>query len=281
MEQGQGPGARRRYLGKVLRKLRDEAKLTTAQVAEKMHITQPTVSRVEGGRHAITLRTAAKMLEIYGVEESRADALMEIAEQSNQRGWWESYGDVINDWFEIYASLEADATEIWSYEAEFVPGLFQTPDYVRAVRLAERPDSAAEQIERLVQLRLERQQHVRAQQIIAVVNEAVVRRLVGGRDVMAAQLRRLIDDIEQGRVDLRLLPFEAGAHASMTGSFTMLRFEDTDEMDLVCVENQRGATYLERPTDLIRYGDVFTGVRDAALPAAETAQRLGRLAAEL
>jgi transcriptional regulator with XRE-family HTH domain len=277
----QGPGARRRYLGKALRRLREDADLKTTRVAELMHMTQANVTRIEGGRHAILLRNVARMLEIYGVEDARADALMAMAGQASQRGWWESYGDVINDWFEIYASLEADATEIWSYEAEFVPGLFQTPDYVRAVHLAARPDSTHEQADRFVELRLERQQHIGSQQITAVINEAVARRVVGGPQVMRAQLDRLVNEIEGGRVDLRIVPFEAGAHAAMAGSFIMLRFEDTDEMDLVYTENERGAVYLERPVDLLRYTIVFDRVRDAALPATETARYLGKLAAKL
>ena len=278
----QGPGVRRRYLGKVLRRLREEAGLKTNQVAARMHVTQPTVSRIEGGRHAITLRNVAKMLEIYGVDGPRADSFMGIAEQANQRGWWESYGDVISDWFEIYASIEADATELWTYEAELVPGLLQTAEYIRAIRLAAHPNLTRAQLDRSVQLRLQRQEQMRGdRRIAAVIGEAVVRRVVGGRDVMRSQLRRLVDEAAGDRVDLRILPFEAGAHAAMTGAFMMLRFEDTEEMDLVYTETERGAVYLERPADLIRYGDIFTRIQSAALPPEETARCISRLVKEL
>ena len=276
-----GPGVRRRYLGKVLRRLREDLKLTTGEVAKRMMVSQPTVSRIETGRTAIMLRHVAKMLEVYGVDGPRADALMAIAEQANRPGWWESYGDVILDWFEIYASLEADATEIRTYEAEFVPGLFQTADYVRAVRLAAHPDATPEQVDRFVELRLERQQQVQpGQQVTAIINEAVALRLVGGPATMRTQLGRLAGEVDRGR-DLRLLPFTVGAHAAMIGAFIMLRFEDTEEMDLIYTETERGAVYLERPADLIRYADVFARIRDAALPPVETAGRLRRLAEEL
>jgi hypothetical protein len=246
-----------------------------------MRVTQPTVSRIEGGRHAITLRNVVKMLEVYGVDEQRADALLTLAEQAGQRGWWESYGDVINDWFEIYASLEADATEIWSYEAEFVPGLFQTADYVRALRLAAHPDSTPEQVDRSVQLRVERQQQLSdRQRVRVIINEGVARRIVGGSDVTRAQLQRLVAEIDAGR-DLRMIPFSAGAHAAMTGAFIMLRFGDGDEMDLVYTESERGGVYFERPVDLIRYGDVFDRACAVALSSPDTATSLTTLASEL
>jgi len=276
MENEPGPGARRRYLGKTLRKLREQRGMTTAGVAKQMHASQPTVSRIEGGRGTIMARHVYRMLEIFGVEEAQADTLMRIAEQANERGWWESYTDTIPDWFEIYASLESDSAEQWMYEAEFVPGLFQTEDYIRALRLASHPDSTPDQVARSAQLRLERQQQIRDQQISAVINEAVVRRQVGNATVMRDQLARLVAEIDRG-VDLRVLPFASGAHAAMTGSFIMLRFPDRDEMDLVYVENERGGMYLEREADLLRHGDVFTRVRDQALSVKETRSMLASL----
>jgi transcriptional regulator with XRE-family HTH domain len=280
-----GPAARRRYLGKVLRRLREANGMKTPEVAKLVRVSQPTVSRIEGGRGAIMARHVYRMLEVYGIDGPEADRIMQLAEQANEPGWWESYTDVIHDWFEIYASLESDTAEIWTYEVELIPGLFQTPDYIRALRLAAHPDSTPEQLDRSIQLRLERQQQLDAQNIVAVINEAAVRRLVGGRDVMRTQLRRLVDEAGRGR-ELRLLPFEAGAHAGMLGPFIMLRFADShdddaaEQMDLVYLEHERGSVYLERPADLLRYGDVFEQVRTASLSTMETAKRLTRLIGE-
>ncbi|MET0136558.1 MAG: helix-turn-helix transcriptional regulator, partial [Kibdelosporangium sp.] len=275
-EQDLGPGARRRYLGKALRRLRENNKLRTTEVAKLVRITQPTVSRIEGGRHAIMPRHVYRMLEIYGADELTSARVMRLAEDDSEHGWWESYGDVIQDWFEIYASLESDTSEIWTYETEFVPGQFQTEDYARAIVLAANPASSPDQVDRLVQLRKERQAQRGDQKMIAVVNEAVVLRQVGGAEVMRAQLRRLLEESRNRRIELRLLPFSVGAHAAMSGPFAMLRFPDTGgaDMDLVYVEHERGSVYLERPADLIRYTDVFTRSRNAALPVRKTAEYL-------
>lgn len=274
-EPGPGPGARRRYLGKKLRRLRERADLTVNKVAELMRVTQPTVSRIEGGRNAILARHVAKMLELYGIDGPEADALMRIAEQANERGWWESYSDVIHDWFEIYTSLEADATEVWTYEAEFVPGLFQTPDYVRAVRLAAHPDSTEAQIDRSIALRAERQRHLTGT-VVAVINEAVVRRLIAPG--LFTQVSRLMTEAADDR--LRIIPFTVGLHPAMHGAFSMLRFEDSGEMDLVYTETERGGMYLERPADLVRYGDVFARLKDQSLSPDDTADLLTTLMKE-
>jgi transcriptional regulator with XRE-family HTH domain len=281
-ESGLGPGARRRYLGKVLRRLRVERSMTVSEAAKELRVKQPTLTRIEGGRNAILPRHVYRLLEIYGVQGDQADRLMRIAEQANQRGWWESFSDIIPDWLEILASLEPDADVIWTYQAEFVPGLFQTEDYARAIRRAWQLGGTDDQMDQFVRLRAERQQRLGHQKITAVVNEAVLRRTVGGRGVMRAQLERLVNEIDHDRVDLRLLPFEAGAHPGMKGAFIMLRFPDSEEeMDLVYVENERGGMYLERPADLIRYGDVFGSLQTLSLSAEKTRSQLTRLVKEL
>lgn len=215
------------------------------------------------------------------MERARADWLLSIADQSNQRGWWESCSETIPDWFEIYVSLEADAEEIWTCEAEFVPGLLQTGGYARAVRLAAHPGVDEADLARSAALRAARQRQLVHRNVSAVVNEAVLHRVVGGREVMAGQLARLAELIERGSIDCRALPFSAGAHPAMTGAFAMLRFADTDEMDLVYTENERGGMYLERPGDLTRYADVFSRAQQAALSPAEGAALMRKIAQEL
>ncbi|SDC75831.1 helix-turn-helix domain-containing protein [Actinokineospora iranica] len=278
MDAGAGPAARRRYLGKRLRALRGER--SSAEVMAQARISQPTLSRIEGGRGTIVPRNVASLLRIYGVPDAEADRLMDLAVSSEERGWWESYSDIIGKGFEIYASLEPDAAEIWMYQAEFVPGLFQTADVLAALHLALRPELAQEEIDRLIELRMERQSVVRAR-VTAVVNEAVLHRPIGSPEVWRAQLTRLRAEAERGQV--RVLPFSAGAHPAMAGAFSMLKFddfEDTEDMDLVYVATERGSMYFEKPGDLIRYGQVFTRVRDMALSPEESADLLTTLGRE-
>lgn len=272
---GTGPGARRRYLGKLLRNLRGTRSAT--EVAKQAMISQPTLSRIEAGKHSILSRHVAKLLEIYAVDERRADQIMRLAEQANQRGWWESFSDIIHDSFETYASLEADAAEIHTFELQFVPGLLQTAEYVRALRIAAHPEATEEQLCRSVELRMERQSHVRAS-LLAIVDEAVLRRLPGGPEVVRGQLRRMLTHAERG--ELQVLPFAACVHPAMTGAFTLLRFDDTPEMDLVYVDTERGGMYFERPADLIRYGDIFARLRDLSLSPEESAAMLASLSRE-
>lgn len=277
----QGPGARRRYLGKMLRRLRDEKGLTTSEVAKLLRLGQPTISRIENGRHAILPRNVYHMLEIYGVQGDRADWLIQVAEKSNERGWWESYSDTLPEWFEIYASLEGDAEEIWTYEAEFVPGLLQTPSYARAVRLAAHPHASAADLDRSVELRQARQDHLAARHLVAVINEAVIRRHVGGIHVMAEQLDHMTALAHDGIVQVHVLPYTAGAHPAMNGAFAMLRFPDTSGMDLVYIESERGGVYLERQADLARYVDVFSRIRATSLSVEESRDLMATVATEL
>ncbi len=275
-----GPGVRRRYLGKTLRKLREHRNLTAAVVAKRLGISQPSLTRIENGRNAIRTRHVYKLCEIYEVTGTEADRLIRLAEESSRRGWWESYSDVIHDWFEIYASLESDADQILLYESEFVPGIFQTPGYVRAIYYAAHPEASEAAGHRMVDLRQARQHRLTDRTITALVNEGAVRRVVGGADVMRDQLRYLATVIEKGDADIRIVPFSAGAHAAMNGPFYLLKFPDVDEIDLVHVENERGGMYLERPEDLERYTDIFTRTRALALSPADSAALLGKLVAE-
>lgn len=276
-----GPGVRRRVLGKRLRALREEQGLTTTTAARRMRVAQPTLTRIEGGRTAILTRHVYQLCEIYGTDKAETDRLMRLAEQSRERGWWESYSDVINDWFEIYASLEGDAERILLYESEFVPGMFQTPAYVRAVYRAAHPEAGDEAANRQVELRLARQLRLEERSITALLDEGAVRRVVGGRSAMLDQLQHLIGLIERGRADIRVVPFTAGAHAAMSGPFYLLKFPDTAEIDLVYLDTERGGMYFERPEDLARYTDIFARTLEQALSPEETVALLGKLVEDL
>ncbi|GAB3487849.1 helix-turn-helix protein [Amycolatopsis cihanbeyliensis] len=275
-----GPGVRRRVLGKRLRKLREKRGMTTTTVSKRMKMAQPSLSRIENGRNAILTEHVYKLCEIYGASKAETTRLIRLSEQSRERGWWESYSDVISDWFEIYASLESDAERILLYESEFVPGMFQTPGYIRAVYRAAHPEAGDEAANRAVDLRVARQLRLEDRSITALINEGAVRRVVGGSSVMLDQVRHLIDVIERQHADIRIMPFAAGAHAAMSGPFNLLKFPDANEIDLVYVENERGGMYFERPEDLARYTDIFDRALGLALAPEESVALLGKIGEE-
>jgi transcriptional regulator with XRE-family HTH domain len=278
-----GPTVRRRQLGLELRRLREAADITREEAAQYIGVKSPTISRIELGRHAIRPANIKLLLHLYRVESPASDALLRLASEANQRGWWTFYGETVPDWFSNYVGLEADAAEIWSYESEFVPGLFQTTDYARAITAAAQPDSTSDDIERYARFRQARQERLTGgnpPKLLTVINEAVIRRTVGGADVMSAQLRHLLDVMELPHVTLQVLPFDAGAHAAMTGAFIMLRFPE-EEMSTVYVENDRGGLYQERPADLDRYRLVWEQVTTIALQPDDTADMISRAAADL
>lgn len=280
---GPGPTVRRRQLGLELRRLREAAKVTREEAAQYIGVRSPTISRIELGRHAIRPANIKLLLHLYRVESPASDALLRLASEANQRGWWTFYGETVPDWFSNYVGLEADAAEIWSYESEFVPGLFQTTDYVRAITAAAQPDSTSEDIERYARFRKARQDRLTGNtppKLLTVVNEAVIRRVVGDADVMRDQLRYLLQVAEYPHVTLQVLPFAAGAHAAMTGAFIMLRFPE-EEMSTVYVENDRGGLYQERPADLDRYRLVWQQVSNMALRPEETARMIASAADDL
>ncbi|WP_344424289.1 helix-turn-helix transcriptional regulator [Amycolatopsis minnesotensis] len=272
---------RRRYVGKTLRRLREACDMRVSAVAKKLGISQPSLTRIENGRNAIMARHVYKLCEIYSVSKRDTDRLIRLAEESRERGWWESYSDVISDWFEIYASLEADADQILIYESEFVPGLFQTSGYIRAGFQAGNPEASEAAGHRVVDLRQARQLRLQDHDITALVNEGAVRRVVGGPDVMRNQLEYLITVIEKQHANIQIVPFSAGAHAAMGGPFYMLKFPDVDEIDLVHVENERGGMYFERSSDLLRYADVFARTQQVALSPTDSVALLRKIAQEM
>lgn len=197
------------------------------------------------------------------------DGLLILARESRSRGWWHQYGDAVPDWFEVYVGLEAEAANVFSYDSEFVPGLLQTPEYARAIHRADLVAATDDEIERLVQVRMARQDLLASDdrpEIWLVLNEAVIRRLVGGRDVMRQQLRRIVEAMDRPNVTLQVIPFAAGAHPSMDGSFTLLGFPTPTDPDVVYIEYQTGAIYLEKQDEVKRYRLMFDHLRASALP---------------
>ena len=260
------PTGRRRRLGAELRRLREEAGLTIDRVAEALECSPSEVSRIETGQVSATLRDVRDMLELYRVDDAQREAMVRVAREARQRGWWQKFVDV-PDGVPAYVGLETAATSIDIYMSLIVPALLQTADYAKAVIGAVRPDLPPAELDRRVELRLRRQallDQERPPALRVLLDDTVVWRPVGGPEVMATQRRRLLEDAQRPSVTLQILPLEAGAHAGMDGPFTIFGFP-APERDVVALDSAADALYLESPEDLRRYRRVFERLLPAAL----------------
>jgi transcriptional regulator with XRE-family HTH domain len=262
------PTGRRRRLGAELRRLREEAGLTIDRVAEALECSPSKVSRIETGQVSATPRDVRDMLGLYRVDDARLEAMVQVAREARQRGWWQKFVDV-PDGVPAYVGLEAAATSIDVYMSLIVPALLQTPEYARAVIAAVRPDLPGSELDRRVELRLRRQDLLdqeRAPVMRVLLDDTVLRRPVGGPAVMAAQRQRLLADAERPAVTIQVLEVGAGAHAGMDGPFTIFGFPAPAERDVVALDSAADALYLEGPGDVARYRRVF----GLLLPAARS-----------
>src|SRR5919197_823518 len=270
MARGNSPTVRRRRLASELRRLREAAGLTIDEVGEKLECSASKISRIETGHVGVTPRDVRDMLELYAIDEDQREALVQLAREARKKGWWHAYNEVFTGSF---VGLESDASSLHAHQALLVPGLLQTEDYTRAVHRAIRPDQPDEEIERRVAARLARQNLLTDPQppeYWAIIDEAVLHRVVGGPAVMRAQLHHLIDASEHPHVTLQVVPFGAGAHAGMEGPFLILGFPEQADPDVVYVENTTTGSYLEDPSDVYRYTLMFDHLRASALNTSET-----------
>jgi transcriptional regulator with XRE-family HTH domain len=280
------PTVRRRRLRYELRRLRDERSLTIEQVQEASggDIKAPSISRWENGERSVRPTDLRLLLDIYQVDGERREALLTLARQAKERGWWQSYASAIPEWFQVYVGLEAEASTIRVYEAELVDGLLQTPEYYRAF-LGAAPAAAADaEAERKIEVRLARQERLTGEdppEYWAVLNEAVIRRVVGGAEVMRAQLDHIAEMAALPQVNVQVLPFAAGVHPAMDGSFRILGFPEPGDPDVVYLENQAGSLYLEEAAEIDRYARMFSHLIAKALDPEESRRLIARIAADL
>lgn len=274
MPPGHRPTVRGRRLAAELRNLRDQRRLTCDQVAKRLDTSPATISRIENAKVRVSEETLHSLLDLYQVPEYQWDALSHLAKDAAQSGWWLSYGDVLPKWFEGYVALEAEACLIRNFELVLIPGLLQTGDYARALFLANaRPDSP-EEINRVVQIRLERQRRLRDRlagpRLEAVLDESVLRRPIGGAGVMRGQLEHLAAMAEQPNVTLQVLPYSAGAHEAVNGAFHLLEFPDPSTPKVVYLDTLTGGIHLETTAEIGRYGVAFRKLRERALNPVES-----------
>jgi len=267
---GSGPTVRRMLVGAQLRRLRTEKGLSREQAGEAIRASEWKIHRLENGQVGFKDRDIVDLLRFYGVDDPGevADFLV-LAREANAPGWWHHYGDVLPQWFRAYVDLESAATLIRTYEGQLVPGLLQTEDYMRAVVGGGHVGDLPEEAEHRVKLRMGRQlllERADAPRLWAVVDEAALRRPVGGREVMRAQLERLMEATKLPNVTLQVLPFGVGAHPAMVGAFSVLRFGDQELPDVVYVEHLTSALYLSKREDVDQYLHVMESicVRSAA-----------------
>lgn len=265
MTRGKGPTVRRRRLAAELRGLRDEAELTIDEVGEKLECSASKISRIETGHVGVTPRDVRDLLELYGVTGDQREALVQLAREARQRGWWHAYNEVFTGTF---VGLEADASSLRAYQALLIPGLLQTESYAREVFRAMRPDADTVDIDRRVAARMTRQQlltDANPPTYWAVIDEAVLHRAVGGAEVMAEQFDQLLRISALPHVTMQVVPFSAGAHPGMEGPFLILGFPEQEDPDVVYVDSTSSGLYLESPSDVRRYGLMFDHLRAAAL----------------
>jgi transcriptional regulator with XRE-family HTH domain len=269
----QSPTIRRRRLALELRRLRETAKLTCEEVAEQLECSASKISRVETGRVSVSPRDVRDMLEIYGVADDQRDGLVQLARESRQKGWWHAYGDTIQPHFATYLGLESAASEIRIYEVNLIPGLLQTEEYARTILTAGMVNSPRPDIERRMALRMERQRLNRADppELWCVLDEAALRRHVGGREAMREQLEYLLEIASQRNVSLQVIPFAGGAHPGMGRPFIILSFGEDADPDVVYLEDLASALWVENVEEVDRYHVYFNHLQATALSFEDSA----------
>ncbi|MFK3984710.1 helix-turn-helix domain-containing protein [Micromonospora sp. NPDC050397] len=272
-------------LGAQLRRLREANGVTRETAGWEIRASESKISRMELGRVGFKERDVADLLTLYGVhDDDERKVLLGLAREANEPGWWHRYGDVLPQWFQSYLGLEAASSLIRTYEVQFVPGLLQSRDYARAVVLLGHRTASGDEVERRVNLRMARQQlltRTDPPQIWAVVDEAALRRPIGGPEVMHGQISALIEATKLPNVRLQVMPFATGGHAAAGGAFSILRFPDRDLPDVVYIEQLTSALYLDKRDDVDHYAAAMERVCVEAEPPAQTPEILARILADL
>lgn len=278
------PTVLRMVLGKRLRHLRERAGVSFEEAARVIEVTALTVRRMEKAEVGLRVPYVKELLRTYGVSAQETEDFVALAREANKPGWWYKYRDVLPDWFSAYVSLESEAAVIRLYEPQYVPGLLQTPDYAAALLRVGFPNDSEEEIARRVSLRLRRQELLAkpdAPAVWAVLEETVLRRPVGGPDVMRAQIDRLIEVLGGSRVSIQIMPFAAGPHPGAYGPFHHFRFGFSELPDIVYTESLAGSEYFDQPADVVTYLEVLDRMSVQAEPVARTRDILAALRKEL
>jgi transcriptional regulator with XRE-family HTH domain len=262
------PTVRRRRLALELRRLREAARLTCEEVADHLECSASKISRVETGRVSVSPRDVRDMLDLYGVPAAQRESLVQLARDSRQKGWWHAFSDTMQPQFATYVGLESAASEIRIYEVSLIPELLQTEDYARVVIRSGMMSSPSDDVERQVALRMARQPAITRDdppKVWAVLDEAALRRQVGGPGLMRLQLEHLLAQAALPNVVVQVIPFGGGAHPAMGRPFIILVFPERVDTDVVYLEDLTSALYLEDVAEVDRYNVFFNHLRATAL----------------
>lgn len=275
---------RLRRLGAELVRRREASGLSREEAAERLEVVPSTLYRIEVGQARPQARTLRDLLNLYAVTGEERDALLTLSKEAAERGWWQSYDDVLPSDYTTFIGMETEASSIRTFQPSVVPGMLQTEDYARALARGELAETGVEEVERQVEARMARQEHVTKDdpQLWAVLDEAVLRRPVGGPGTMAVQLRQMATaSAKLPRVTVQVIPFAAGPHPGLPGSFVIFGFPEPIDPDVVYLEGQTGGVYLEEPDEIRQYELMFSHLTAMALSPDDSRAMLTALADEM
>lgn len=271
-------------LGSRLRRLREAAEISRAEAGFAIRSSESKISRLELGRVSFKVRDVTDLLTMYGVTDpDKRQAFLEMVARSNEPGWWHRYTDLVADWFQDYLGLEESASRILTWEQQYVPGLLQTEDYAKALAMHGWSPLGSQTAQRQVTVRMRRQALLtrpNPPKVWAVIDESVLRRPIGGGQVMLAQIEHLLELGKRPNVTLQVVPYQFSGYAA-EGSFTMLRFAEPELPDVVYLEHLSGALYLDKRSDTELYGRVFDRLTVDAHTPDHTRQLLAKARADV
>ncbi|MFD7367673.1 helix-turn-helix domain-containing protein [Nocardiopsis alba] len=272
-QEQKSPNIRRRRLGQVLRGLREESGLTLDAAAKGAGVPRSTLGRMETAEARRLRHTDLNALaDFYDVDAETREGMHGLAREAKERGWWSKYKDVFGE--RALPDWEAEASAIRTFQSQLIPGLFQTPRYAAAIFRGGRA-TTEENIERLVEARMTRQQIlnlIHPPRMTAVIDEAALHRLIGGHEIMREQLEHLGHLAVRHNIDVQVLPYEAGEHLGMEGSFTILEFPEPRDTPIVYVETATRGLFLESTEELDAYNVTFSNVQGVALSTSRSAE---------
>ena len=271
---GGAPTVLRMVLGKRLQDLREKAGLSFEQAGRALDVTHATIRRMEKAEVGLKIPYVEKLLLTYGITApEEIGGFLALCREANRPGWWHSFRDVLPEWFSAFVSLEGEASVIRAYEPHYVPGLLQIPSYARAVLRAGQPHASAEEIDRLLTVRVERQALLTRPQaplLWVVMDETVLRRPIGGPQVMRDQFAALIEATERPNVRLQVIPFSVGPHPAMYGPFHIFRFQVKEIPDIAYTESLVGGSYFDDRDDVSTFLEALDRMCAQAAPAQST-----------
>jgi transcriptional regulator with XRE-family HTH domain len=276
------PSVRRRRLGSELRRLREAHFYDLEEVAERLGLAPSPLSRIEMSIAPLRTTYLAAMFEMYGIlDPEQRQVMSDMARNGHRKGWWGTYDDVLPTGMDIYAGLEAEATALQVFENRVIHGLLQTEHYARTVLATMHMKHNYQQIERAVELRIQRQRaltQVDPLRLWLILDETAIGHMVGSPEIMHGQLTHLLEANSWPNVTLQVLPLSSGVHPGLSGSFTILEFSERTDSDVVYTEGVAGQAYLERKSEVQACQENFEELRAAALSPSDSARLIGRMA---